>query len=182
MHIDAKKERQLKITLSAVEICDYFGSFKDICYSNKKARAALGSILLNAMDASDFKLEGKRLVIKVFPTSSGGCTIYFILRDKKRFYRTEKCYIYEFSDCEDMLLACEQIEKLSKPNTPVSLYSHNGIFRLIIDGKYMCKTIFMLGPEYSTKVIAKSIETQKTKEHWHKICVNTPVNEIIKAT
>ncbi len=181
MLIDANKEKQLKITLSAVEICDYFGSFQDIRYDNKKARAALGSILLNAMDSSDFRLRGNRLVIKVFPTQSGGCTIYFILEDKKRFFRTEKCYIYEFSNCEDMLLTCEQIKKLSTRETPVSIYSLGGIFRLIIEGKYMCKAIFMLGPEYSTKVIAKNTEAHKTKEHWHKICDNTPVSNIIKA-
>ncbi len=179
MLVDLKRGKQLKITLSAVEICDYFGSFEEMRYDNEKTKAALGNILLRATDSTGFVLSGKRLFIKVFPTAAGGCTIYFtVAGDKKRYRRIIRSYIYEFENCENMLLVCEQIKLLSRQNTEISIYSNGDLYRIIISENVVCRALLALGPEYADRVLTDSYETEKTKEHWRALCVNTPVDQI----
>ncbi len=180
MLVDLKRGKQLKITLSAVEICDYFGSFEEMRYDNAKTKAALGNILLRATDSTGFVLSGKRLLIKVFPTVTGGCTIYFtVTGEKKRYRRIKKAYIYEFYCCENMLLVCEQIKRLSTKSSSVSLYNNGNSYRMIIPEGVMCRAVLALGPEYADRVMTDSLEAEKTKEHWRALCVNTPVSQII---
>ncbi len=177
MIIDSKG-RQLKITLTATEICDYFGSFKEIRYDNARSRAALGSILLRAMENSDFSLSADRLSIKVYPTHSGGCDIYFILGGGRRLLRSDYPYIYEFENCEDMLSFCEQIKRI-KDDMLLSIYRNEGLYRIIIDSRDMSRRLLKLGTEFAVSIIHKRFSLAKTKEHWHKICGNTPVKQII---
>lgn len=177
MIIDSKG-RQLKITLTAAEICDYFGSFREIRYDNPRSRAALGNILLRAMEDTDFALSADKLSIKVYPTISGGCDIYFILGRAKRLSRSDFPYIYEFENCEEMLAFCEQIKRLTD-EILLSIYESDGHYRVIIDSRDMSKRILKLGTEFAAAIIHKRFNATKTKEHWRKICDNTPVKKII---
>ncbi len=178
MIIDSNRQRQLKITLSATEICDYFGSFDEIRYDNARARAALGDILLRAMEGSDFRLCSDKLSIKVYPTRSGGCNIYFILGTRRRLTRTDNSYIYEFDCCEDMLSACEQIKRIKKDIT-LSIYRLDKRYRVIIEGRQMSRLLLKIGTEYAKQILHSRFDASKTKEHWHSVCDNTPVNRII---
>ncbi|MBE6766162.1 MAG: adaptor protein MecA [Clostridia bacterium] len=178
MQIVSNTHRQLKITLSAIEICDYFGTFKDIRYDNARSRAALGDILRQGIEATDFRLDSGRLSIKVYPTQSGGCNIYFTIGTARRLKKTDKAYIYEFSSCEDMLSACEQI-KLHIGNIPLSLYYNHKTYRAIISGDYLSRRMMRIGSEYAEKIISERYEAEKTREHWRKICDNTPIGKII---
>ncbi len=177
MIIDSDR-RQLKITLSATEICDYFGSFEDIRYDNAKARLALGNILRRAMEDTDFKLCSERLSIKVFPTQSGGCNIYFILGGGRRLMRVDRLYIYDFADCEDMLRACEQIKRISA-DILLSIYTKDARYRVIIEELKMNRRLLKIGSEFAEHILSGRQSISKTKEHWHKICDNTPVGKII---
>ena len=98
MLYDLVDNREILVTLSAVEICDYFGSFEDLRYDNKNAKAALGNILKQALYETDFNLSGERLFIKVRPNSNGGCTIRFTVspRNKRTLHHKKRTYIYEF--------------------------------------------------------------------------------------
>lgn len=183
MLYDVLGESQIKITLSAVEICDYFGSFEDLRYDNAKARTALGNILLKAMGETDFSLSGERLYIKVVPTENGGCTICFLVSDRKkrRMHRSHRFYIYEFSKCEDLLITCEQIKNLSHTDIPLSLYENDGKYRLFIPKNSVCRAVLALGPEFAERILSSDSDFEKTKEHWHCICANTPISKIIVA-
>lgn len=179
MLVDSKTRGQLKITLSAAEICDWFGSFKDIRYDNKRARAALGEILLTAMRSSDFTLTNDRLFIKVFPTDSGGCNIFFLLGKSRRLHRVTHNYIYEFESCDDMLSACNQLALNGAKNTPVCIFHRGGRYRMLLDESRICKSAKQILAEYSARFYKDIIIKNKTQEYWQKICENTPVKEII---
>lgn len=174
-------ERELIVTLSAVEICDYFGSFEELRYDNKDAKAALGSILRQAIYKTDFNLSGERLYIKVHPNLDGGCTICFsVSRRKKRILRpVSHTYIYEFIGCEHLLLMCEQIKKHSRSDTVVSVYRNGDTYRLLMRQEDINRQILAFGPEYCDCIYKNAVETEKTKEHWQKVCANAPINRII---
>ncbi|MBR3593993.1 MAG: hypothetical protein IKL44_04875 [Clostridia bacterium] len=172
-------QKQLKITLSAVEICDYFGSFSDIRYDNMHSRAALGKILKKAMDSTDFSLSSGRLSIKVFPTPSGGCDIYFILSSSNRLAMIKRPYIYEFHGCENMLSVCEQLKFLVHKDLRVSLFEKDGAYRIAFAPSCMCKKIMRICSEYMGRAVKGRYEAEKTREHWHTLCDNTPVSTII---
>lgn len=181
MLYDLLGECGLKITLSAVEICDYFGSFEELRYDNENARAALGCILKQAVCETDFSLSGERLFIKVRPTEQGGCTICFTVteRKKRKLRPSYRTYIYEFCGCENMLLACEQIKRLSHTDTPLCIYRRGDTYRLLIEEKHVNRAILALGPEFSQRVLTTHKDSEKTKEHWCAVCTNTPVSKII---
>ena len=176
MQIDSVSRRQLKITLSATEIYDYFGTYKDIRYDNENSRAALGAILKKGIEETGYALSSGKLSIKVLPTDTGGCSIYFTLCVGKKLKKARKDYIYEFKSCEDMLSACEQI-KLHLKGTRLSIYRQADAYRIITSD--MCRTLMRIGTEYAFSVIHGKHEAEKTKEHWQKLCNNTPVEKII---
>lgn len=179
MLVDSKTEGQLKITLSAVEVCDWFGSFNDIRYDSQKGRRALSAILLTAMESSDFRLNKERLFIKVFPTETGGCDIFFTLAHAKRLHRTERCYIYEFACCEDMLSALEEVMSSTHKDTPVSVYGNKGKYRIFLNAGQLSKKVALMLAEYASLVHKSPLIKEKTQEYWQKICESTPVNKII---
>ena len=179
MLVDSKTKGQIKITLSAVEICDWFGSFKDIRYDNKKSRAALGALLLAAMDSSDFKLTRDRLFIKVLPTESGGCDIFFTLGNIKRLYRIAHNYIYEFACCDDMLSACSQLRLNGAKNATICIFHKGGKYRILLDESRLCKNAKRILAEYSVCCYKDDIIKNKTQEYWQKICENTPVKKLL---
>ncbi len=183
MLYDLVGQRELLVTLSAVEICDYFGSFQDLRYDNKDAKAALGNILRQALYETDFNLSGERLFIKVRPTCDGGCTICFTVsrRKKRTLHRIKRTYIYEFLCCEHMFLMCEQIKKLSRHDTSVSIYRNDSTYRMLIKEEDINRAVLALGPEYSDYIYTDHTETEKTKEYWCKVCTNTPICKIINS-
>ncbi len=179
MKIDSKSRSRLKITLSATEIFDYFGSFKDIRYDNENARAALGSILKKGLEASNFALSSGKLNIKVYPTDSGGCDIYFIAAGKRRLKKISKIIIFEFENCEDMLSALEQLKINIGDNIMVSVYRNGGLYRILINDRYITRKGLKTLLEYAKRIINEKFAAAKTKEHWRKICDNTPIGKII---
>ena len=183
MLYDLVGEHELLVTLSAVEICDYFGSFQELRYDNKESKTALGNILRQALCETDFNLSGERLFIKVRPRDDGGCTICFKITRKKgrTLYRTLCTYIYEFYKAEDMLLMCEQIKLHTKDNTFVSIYTKDGAYRLLIKEENINRAVLALGYEYCDRFYKDATETEKTKEHWHNICTNAPISKIINS-
>lgn len=167
MTVDRTEENRLKITLSAIEIYDYFGSFKDIRYDNPRARSALGNLLLRATDSRRFLKGRRRLYIKVFPTKGGGCVIYFTAEGRANC----KNAVLHFCSCEALLSGCEQIAK-ENGDTAAELYELNGSYRLILPARAA------LGGEWTDGCYTSDFEYEKTKEHWHKICDNTPLRKI----
>lgn len=178
MRVMLHKNNQIKIMLSAVEICDYFGSFDEIRYDNPKARAVLGNLLLEASKDSSFLYDSKKLTIKVIPEEKGGCTIYFTaLQKPKRLKRLKGHYIFEFSCCEDMLTACEKLSNHT-PSLAFSLYERDGAYRLITETGDLKASVFALLCEFSLRFYQNLLEKQKTQEYWHQICRNTPAKTI----
>ena len=183
MLYDLVDNRELLVTLSAVEICDYFGSFEDLRYANKNAKAALGSILKQALCETDFNLSGERLFIKVRQRSDGGCTIRFTITPRKRrtLHHKKRIYIYEFLSCEDLLLTCEQIKKHGSDKTRVDLFRNGNVYRLLINEEYINRSVLALGYEYCDGIYKDDTLVEKTKEYWQTICTNTPINKIINS-
>ncbi len=168
MTVDRTEENRLKITLSAIEIYDYFGSFKDIRYDNPRARSALGDLLLRATDSRRFLRGRRRLYIKVFPTKGGGCVIYFTAEGRADCENA----VMHFSSCDALLSACGQMAK-ENSNVAVGLYESDGCYRLILPRRAASNC-----GEWSDGCYISDFECEKTKEHWHKICDNTPLYKI----
>lgn len=171
MLVDRTGENRLKITLSAIEICDYFGSFKDIRYDNPRARSALGDILLQATDSKHFLSGKERLYIRVFPTRSGGCIIYFLAEGHTK----DEYAVLQFACTDDMLSACKQLS-LKKKNTVVEIYESGGLYRIIMPAAHAAG----IEAEFAEMHFSEASEREKTREHWHKICDGTPVDKIFK--
>ena len=172
MTVDKTEENRLKITLSAVEIYDYFGSFKEIRYDNPRARTALGALLRRATDSRRFLYGRRRLYIKVLPTKGGGCVIYFVTEGHKK----DAPAVLQFSGCGELLSACEKISK-NFADTVAALYESGGRYRLLLpQGVCTAALEFVEGCYFS------DFEREKTKEHWHKICDNTPLYVICGKT
>lgn len=168
------RNRQLRITLSAAEICDYFGSYKNIRPDSVQARAAMGSILKTASAGTGLNFGGEKLTVRVFPSASGGCTICFT----PDFEKTEYAF-FEFADCEDMLLACEQLCRQTNKNMRISIFQKDGKYRIITNGKIPDGAFMLLSAEYAEKTLKSREDAEKTKEYWHCVCANTPIGQII---
>ncbi len=168
------RNRQLRITLSAAEICDYFGSYKNIRPDSAHARAAMSSILKTASAGAGISFGGEKLTVRIFPAASGGCTICFTADFDKTEYA-----VYEFADCEDMLLACEQLCRLTNQNMRLSIFQKDGKYRIMADKEIPAYTFSLISAEYAEKTLKSQKDAEKTKEHWHCICVNTPIDQII---
>lgn len=173
MLVDASK-RELKISLSAVEICDLFGNISKIHSANNRSRAVLYALLLRAMEVSDFKPSEKKLFIRVHPTVSGGCDILFVPARTKG----NNEYIFEYHNCEAFLSACEQLCLCDRRSTCVSVYRKDLHYRMLVNKKSLCRTTARLLSEYAQKVYESILLSEKTKEHWVSVCNNTTVGEI----
>ena len=174
MRVSVCQNRLLKIHLSAVEIFDYFGSYDDIRYDNPLARSVLGRLLCTAADGMVFLKDAKRLTIKVFPEEKGGCAIHYIASPKiKRYRRASEGFLLEFSSCENLLRFCERILSLGA-NPPCSVFRSDFRYRMIIDGVCSKET----AAEYADCIFRSFSEKQKTREHWQRVCQNTPVKTI----
>ncbi len=66
----------LKIHLSRYEIKKYFNNYSKINIDDPIAKKTIDTLFNIAINISDFKIKGKRL-IEVFPTVSGGCILKF---------------------------------------------------------------------------------------------------------
>lgn len=177
MRIIERQKSRLKISLSHTEIVDYFGSICDIRYDNPKARAVLGNLLISMTDDSFLK-NSKKLTIKVFPEARGGCTIYFIASPKaQRYRRVDSTYILEFSGCEELLAACDQLRQRDA-TLPCSIYENGGRYRLMLCSEFFTQKIMYIALEYAERLFFSIKEKEKTREHWQTICQNTPVKTV----
>ena len=116
MNVELLDPAKLKISLLEPDMKLLNITFSRLNYDDTQTRKILWSLLHDAGRITGFNYSKCRLLIEVFPSSGGGCVIYFTrLEEKNRRLRKTKpkpCRIFSFDDPNNLLFAIDALTSL----------------------------------------------------------------------
>ncbi len=172
----------LKVLLSKTETTSYQ---IDRLFQNKdknSAETTLALLYKEALQKISSSLFFDRLIIEVFPISSGGCEITFT-PDKTRVPVAIKekrilAFMVDFCNSENMIETVIALYRSKFRDTTASLYKNNGMYRLLLCPKLEAKQLHNFLILKKCKVLTSPICYAKTCEYWQVLCQKTAIKTL----
>lgn len=165
MFINYLDSSTVKITLSAYEITELFGSYEKIDYKNKASKQIINKIINKAYKELNQNPLTEQLYIEVVPNILSGCSIYctaVINAQNSENQSAQKTLLYEFATANSMIDAVCCLKNLN--NHQLNVYKANSKYLLLSSKEYP--------PIEEFSLLKRKIDKTKEayiKEHYKKI-------------
>ena len=167
MIIERIDEKKLMIMLEEQDMNSLELTYDKVSWKNQKFKVLVAKLLALAKFKTGFSVDENKLSIETMPQGSG-CVLIFTLSAEKdpratadntalNPYETVdlKSYIYKFDNIDDLLEACEKIQKMQKTGIRSStiFYMNNTYFVLLYpDELILPEAVSVLLNEYGNEV------------------------------
>lgn len=174
MKINSPADDRITVDLTKQDMAELDITYEDMDYSTIETRRVIWTLLDEAGKVLGKEFDPtRRMIIEAIPKSEGGCQLNFTILDSKRKLLPQKqllkkqseCFICEFDSIESLYRAAEGYTGTAES----SLYTKDGIYRLIISVMCDARDIKQHFSEFSRVISADRLTCEHTKEHWKNI-------------
>jgi len=180
------KTGRLKIILNSEELYEYKIIGIIIDHESPQNESALLNLLAIATLKTGFSPKSDNLSIEIYPSSDGGCVIYFIPEESEKIYtvkplknqKKQLTAAYYFDSSEEMILAIQRLYINDKLKSIKSdLYFYLDKYLMVFHPNENEKNDILILTEYGNKIADRTL-LSKIVEHGTLLVLNNAVNRI----